>query len=130
MALAYNLEGEPEKDLYTLRFTSDPTGELAPQVTLFNWYCPSDNPLYDPYSTLLWELRCKNAAKVKYRPRLVPANRIDNGQMRLASTPLDITHAKSANGKHDIANHHRHQCRRNPQHLPPSSINHHLSATN
>ena len=66
VALAYNLEGEPEKDLYTLRFTSDPAGELAPQVTLFNWYCPSDNPLYDPYSTLLWELRCKNAAKVKY----------------------------------------------------------------
>jgi len=64
--LAYNLDGEPEKDLYTLRFTSDPNGELAPKVTLFNWYCPSDNPLYDPYGTLLWELRCKNAAKVKY----------------------------------------------------------------
>ena len=66
VVLAYNLDGEPEKELYTLRFTSDPTGELAPQVTLFNWYCPTDNPLYDPYGTLLWELRCKNAARVKY----------------------------------------------------------------
>ena len=66
VVLAYNLEGEPEKELYALRFTSDPTGALAPQVLYFNWYCPSDNPLYDPYGTLLWELRCKNAARVKY----------------------------------------------------------------
>jgi len=66
VVLAYNQEGEPEKDLYTLRFTSDPQGVLAPKVTLFNWYCPSDNPLYDPYGTLLWELRCENAARIKY----------------------------------------------------------------
>ena len=66
VVLAYNMDGEPEKELTTLRFTSDPTGELAPKVTRFNWYCPVDNPLYDPYGTLLWELRCENAAKVKY----------------------------------------------------------------
>ena len=66
VALAYNQDGEPEKELYALRFTSDPAGVLAPKVTLFNWYCPTDNPLYDPYGTLLWELRCENAAKVKY----------------------------------------------------------------
>ena len=66
VALAYDQEGEPQKDLYTLRFTSDPEGVLAPKVLRFNWYCPSDNPLYDPYGTLLWELRCENAAKVKY----------------------------------------------------------------
>ncbi|MBR3989309.1 MAG: hypothetical protein IKI85_02025 [Bacteroidales bacterium] len=66
VALAYNEEGEPEKELHALRFTSDPVGVLAPKVTRFNWYCPSDNPLYDPYGTLLWELRCENAAKVKY----------------------------------------------------------------
>lgn len=66
VALAYNEEGEPEKELHALRFTSDPTGSLAPKVTRFNWYCPSDNPLYDPYGTLLWELQCENAAKVKY----------------------------------------------------------------
>ena len=66
VALAYNEDGEPEKELSVLRFTSDPTGELAPKVVRFNWYCPSDNPLYDPYGTLLWELQCENAAKVKY----------------------------------------------------------------
>lgn len=66
VALAYNQDGEPEKELYALRFTSDPVGVLAPKVTRFNWYCPSDNPLYDPYGTLLWELQCENAAKVKY----------------------------------------------------------------
>jgi len=66
VALAYDKDGEPAKELHALRFTSDPAGTLAPKVTRFNWYCPSDNPLYDPYGTLLWELRCENAAKVKY----------------------------------------------------------------
>lgn len=61
IAVPFDAEGKPG-EMVAMRFTYDPDGTLAPEVLEF-----SINPYsVDPYSTLVWKIRTRNATSVRY----------------------------------------------------------------
>lgn len=61
IAVPFDEEGKPGK-MVAMRFTYDPEGAFAPEVTEF-----SIEPLdRDPYSTIEWRIKTRNAVSVRY----------------------------------------------------------------
>lgn len=61
IAVPFDEEGKPGA-MVALRFTYDPEGSFAPEVTEFS-IVPHDR---DPYSTIAWRIKTKNAVSVRY----------------------------------------------------------------
>ena len=61
IAVPFDAEGKPG-EMIAIRFTYDPDGTIAPEVLEF-----SISPYsVDPYSTMVWKIRTRNAASVRY----------------------------------------------------------------
>ena len=61
IAVPFDAEGKPG-EMIAIRFTYDPDGTIAPEVLEF-----SISPYsVDPYSTMIWKIRTRNAASVRY----------------------------------------------------------------
>lgn len=62
IVVPFDSEGKPG-EMVAVRFTYDPDGAFTPEVLQF-----SIEPYYDvdPYSTLIWKIRTKNASSVRY----------------------------------------------------------------
>ncbi len=59
--MPFDAEGKPG-EMIAIRFTYDPDGTIAPEVLEF-----SISPYsVDPYSTMVWKIRTRNAASVRY----------------------------------------------------------------
>lgn len=61
IAVPFDEEGKPGA-MVALRFTYDPEGAFAPEVTEFSIE-PHDR---DPYSTIAWRIKTRNAVSVRY----------------------------------------------------------------
>ena len=62
LVVPFDSEGKPG-EMVAVRFTYDPDGAFTPEVLQF-----SIEPYYDvdPYSTLIWKIRTRNASSVRY----------------------------------------------------------------
>ena len=61
IVVPFDAEGKPG-EMVAIRFTYDPEGTFAPKVLEFGLEPYS----VDPYSTLVWKIRTKNASSVRY----------------------------------------------------------------